>query len=397
MTSQVHERERHVALALLVRRHLIRYEKQIKAAYAALATEPLATEPLASEPPASKPSASKPLASKPLASKPLKVAGSTKRSKPKPKPKQHGTRTSTALAKLIGLPLYKSSAKAKPEAAKYLFEFLKSAGPEYFDVIFQYFKNNVITPDYRAEAPPYIRMAIYEVFDAPLSGSLTSQSAAGIAANSILEGPLWQKQEHARHAPHAVIASIEETVPQLAAKAKLFEGTWNVVRFSHHGKRVVRLAMEVKWHEGSRATFRLYYRTRGMTVSRSKDKYVVIGSLIVLRGGQHIMFLGHEEAREGQPEPDGYPITIICPTRIARDGPFIGIVQRRHDDGKVFAIKAQFVRDASKIDELFADNRVGSFESEREISTMGNDIRGFYGLLAELERSKDDVRSGLVL
>jgi hypothetical protein len=358
MTSQHRERERQVALALLVRRHLIRYEKEIKAAFAKFAAGQ------------------------------SQGAGSVKR--PKAKPRHHGTRTSTALAKLIGLPSYESRGKSKPEAAKYLFEFLKNAGPDYFDVIYQYFKNNVITPDYRAEAPPYIRMAIYEVFDAPMSGTSVTEDMG-------IEPPLKQLHEHARHAPHAVIASIEETVPQLVARAKLFEGTWNVIRYSHHGRRVVRLALEVKWHEDSRPTFTLYYRTRGMTVSRSKDKYVVIGSLIVLKGGQHVMFLGHEEAREGQPEPDGYPVTIICPTRIARDGPFIGIVQRRHDDGKVFAIKAQFIRDKDNIDQLFADDRVGSFESEREIQTMGNDIRGFHGLLAELERSKDDLRGGLVL
>jgi hypothetical protein len=352
MTKPNPQRERQVALALLVRRHLIGYENEIKAAYARFLNDPSQGKPATA------------------------------------KAKRNGARTSTALAKLIGLPPYHSPGKAKPEAAKHLFEFMKNAGSEHFDLILQYFKNHVITPDYRAEAPPYIRMAIYEVFDAP------SSNKAGKVA---LEGQLKRLQDEARYAPHAVIAAIEETVPQLTARAKLFEGTWNVIRFAHHGRRVVRIAMEIKCHENSRPTFTLYFRTRGMTLSKSKDKYVTIGSLIVLKGGQHVMFIGHEEVREGQPEPDGYPVTIICPTRIARDGPFFGLVQRRHDDGKVFAIKAQFVRDDSKIDELLADNRVGSFESEREISTMGNDIRGFFGLLDELRRFPDDLTGGLVL
>jgi hypothetical protein len=154
----------------------------------------------------------------------------------------------------------------------------------------------------------------------------------------------------------------------------------------------------LKCSDEGRPTFKLYFRTHGMTVSKSKDKYVTRGSLIVLKGGQHVMFLGQEEAHEGQLEPDGYPITIICPTKISRDGPFIGLVQRRHDDGKIFAIKAQFVRAKGRsIDELVAANRVGSFERQDEISEMAADIPGFEALLAELRRAPDDVKGGLVL
>ncbi len=68
------------------------------------------------------------------------------------------------------------------------------------------------------------------------------------------------------------------------------------------------------------------------------------------------MFWGHEEPLNGVASPDGYPVSITCPMRITRNGPFMGLVQRRHDDGKIFAVKAQFARENTRtIDELLAD------------------------------------------
>ena len=364
MKKRDHQREQRIALALLVRRHLIRYEDEIKAAHAKRAGEQSARDAS------------------------LKVIAA------KAVPKRHGVKTSTALATLIGLAPYDNPGKGKPEPAKYLFDFLQSAGPEHSLKIYDYFKAYVITPDYRSEAPPYVQMAIHEVFDKPWLDAVVNDNNGDVA----LDGALKEALDRARHAPHAVITSIEETVPQLTSRTKLFEGTWNAIRYAHHGRRVVRLAMEVKCSEEGRPTFTLYFRTHGMTVSKSKDKYVTRGSLIVLKGGQHVMFFGQEEAHEGQVEPDGYPLTIICPTKISRDGPFIGLVQRRHDDGKIFAIKAQFVRAKGKsIDDLVADNRVGSFEREDDITRMASDIPGFQGLLSELQRTPDDAKGGLVL
>lgn len=360
MKKRDDQREQRIALALLVRRHLIGYEDEIKAAHAKRA--------------AAAPSGQK-------------VSGQAV-------PKRHGVKTSTALATLIGLDPYDNPGKGKPEPAKHLFDFLQSAGPEHSQKIYDYFKAYVITPDYRSEAPPYVQMAIHEVFDKPWLGAIDTDTDDVVT----LDGALKEALDRARHAPHAVITSIEETVPQLTSRTKLFEGTWNAIRYAHHGRRVVRLAMEVTCSDEGRPTFTLYFRTHGMTVSKSKDKYITRGSLIVLKGGQHVMFLGQEEAHEGQLEPDGYPLTIICPTKISRDGPFIGLVQRRHDDGKIFAIKAQFVRAKGKsIDDLVTDNKVGSFERDDDIARMASDIPGFQGLLAELQRPPDDVKGGLVL
>lgn len=359
------QREQRIALALLVRRHLIRYEDEIKAALAKRDADEIAAA---------------------TSRKPVTANAGVKR---------HGVKTSTALAKLIRLDAYDNPGKGKPEPAKYLFDFLQSAGPEHSQKIYDYFKADVITSDYRAEAPPYVQMAIHEVFDKPWLDAVVANDNNGDVA---LDGALREALDRARHAPHAVITSIEETVPQLTSRTKLFEGTWNAIRYAHHGRRVVRLAMEVKCSDEGRPTFTLYFRTHGMTVSKSPEKYVTRGSLIVLKGGQHVMFFGQEEAHEGQVEPDGYPLTIICPTKISRDGPFIGLVQRRHDDGKIFAIKAQFVRAKGKsIDDLVADNKVGSFEREDDITRMASDIPGFQGLLSELQRTPDDVKGGLVL
>ncbi len=368
MSKRDGQREQRIALALLVRRHLIRYEAEIKAAYAKHANAEAA-----------------------------KVA-SRKKTTTKTASKRHGVKTSSALAKLIGLPPYTNPGKGTPEPARHLFVFLQSAGPEYSKQIFEYFKAHVITADYRAEAPPYVQMAIHEVFDRPWLDSSSAGATKDGEVVEVVDGELRDALERARHAPHTVITSIEETVPQLTSRTKLFEGTWNAIRYAHHGRRVVRLAMEVKCNDQGRPTFTLYFRTHGMTVSNSKDKYITRGSLIVLKGGQHVMFLGQEEAHEGQLEPDGYPLTIICPTKISRDGPFIGLVQRRHDDGKIFAIKAQFVRAKGKsIDDLVTDNRVGSFERDDDIARMASDIPGFQGLLSELQRTPDDVKGGLVL
>jgi hypothetical protein len=177
--------------------------------------------------------------------------------------------------------------------------------------------------------------------------------------------------------------------------AKFFEGTWNVIRYAHHGKR---LAMEVTCTPSGRATFKLYFRTRGLTASKSPAKYVTRGSLIVLKGGQHVMFLGQEETRQDRRRPHDYPVIFICPTRISRDGPFIGLVMRRHDDGKIFSIKAHFLpADGCSMDDLLADNKIGSFEPGKEVDAMASDISGFQDLLSELERKPDDVRGGLVL
>ena len=352
-TARDADRERRVALALLVRRHMIEYSGDIRSAY------------MATVDPAMRPA--------------------------------RGVKVSTALAKLIGLPAYHNVNKGKPEPAKHLLDFVQSAGPAHYAKILEYFREHVITPHYRAMAPAYIQMAIYEVFDTPCADGADAWSVQTANGHIPIDAHLKQRQERARYAPQSVIAAIEETVPQLIARAKLFAGTWNIIRYAHHGKRVVRLVMEVTCHEDGRLTFKLYFRTRGMTLANSKDKYVTRGSLIVLKGGQHVMFLGQEETHEGLMEPDGYPITITCPTRISRDGPFMGLVQRRHDDGKIFAIKAQFVRAARSIDEIFAAGRVGSFETDAEIARMAKDIPGFDGLLAELRRSPDDVTGGLVL
>lgn len=108
-------------------------------------------------------------------------------------------------------------------------------------------------------------------------------------------------------------------------------------------------------------------------------------------------FFGHEETQDGGILPDGYQVTITCQTRISRDGPFMGLVQRRHDDGNIFAIKAQFVRaNGRSIEEVLAD-KVGSYERPEDIARMSEDIPGFQALMSELRRSADDVSGGLML
>ena len=84
MKKRDHQREQRIALALLVRRHLIRYEDEIKAAYAKRAGEQSARE------------------------------ASLKAIAAKTVPKRHGVKTSTALATLIGLAPYDNPGKGKP-------------------------------------------------------------------------------------------------------------------------------------------------------------------------------------------------------------------------------------------------------------------------------------------
>lgn len=243
------EREQRVALALLVRRHLIEYGDEIKRAYYKKHPKPAAKD------------------------------------EPQTEAKTHGTKASTALAKLIGLDAYPNPGKGKPEPAKHLFDFVQSAGPEHFAKIWCYFTTHVITPDYRAEAPPYIQMAIHEVFDVPLTAELAEELGHIGTGAASMDPTLQTALDQARYAPHAVIAAIEDRSADASECAKFFEGTWNVIRYAHHGKRVVRLAMEVTCTPSGRATFKLYFRTRGLTASKSPAKYVTRGSLIVLKGG----------------------------------------------------------------------------------------------------------------
>lgn len=94
---------------------------------------------------------------------------------------------------------------------------------------------------------------------------------------------------------------------------------------------------------------------------------------------------------------DGFPVSIVCPMRITRDGPFFGLVQRRHDDGTIFSIKAQFVRENDrKIDQLLAE-KVGSYESKEDIVKMSDDIEGYEAIMSDLRRSAEDDRGGLNL
>lgn len=352
--EQDNEREVRVALALLVRRHMIECGPQILAAFM------------------------------------------EKEITHKTQTHDRGVKTSTALAKLMGLPAYHNVTKGKPEPAKHLLDFLQGAGPAHCDPIYNYFKDHVITPEYRAVAPAYIQMAIHQVFDTNAIGNSRDPNASKATKDPQIV-LLREAAQQARYAPHAVISAIEETHLQFLERAKAFVGRWNVLRYAHHGKRVVRLAMEVTSHEAGRLTFKIYFRTHGMTVSKSRDVYITRGSLIVLKGGQHVMLWGHEETQDGGILPDGYPVSIICPTRITRDGPFMGLVQRRHDDGKIFAIKAQFVRESKRsIEELLAD-KVGSYQRPEDIARMSEDIEGFEALMSELRRSPDDTSGGLTL
>lgn len=308
-----------------------------------------------------------------------------------------GTKASTALATMIDLPAYLNSKKGKPEPAKHLHDFMQSAGPAHYDKVFAYFRDHVITPDYRAAAPAYIQMAIHQVFDMPGPTAGTSHGLTLKEVEPTLDEEVSAEHEQALSSPHAVIAAIEETLRHFIERAISFVGVWNVLRYAHHGRRVVRLAMEVTRHSSGRLTFRLYFRTHGMTVSKSREVYVTRGSLIVLKGGQHVKFLGYEEPLHAGGDVDSYPVSITCPTRITRDGPFTGLVERRHDDGKIFAIKAQFIREKTRtIEELLAD-KVGSYEGPDDIARMADDITGFEALMADLRRSANDDRGGLVL
>lgn len=345
MKMRDHQRERRVALALLIRRHLIVYKDDIKTAYE------------------------------------TQLAANTPPDKHAP---QQATKSSTALAKLIGLDPYPNAGKGKPEPAKYLLDFVQSAGPEHFEKIARYFRDHVITAEYRSEAPPYIQMAIHEVFDVEAELEPVAQ--------------LRSAYEQARYAPHVILAALEETQPDYAMLGSHFEGVWNIIRYSHNGKRVVRLAATVTTSGTGRPIFNLFFRPYGLTVTSSETVFRTCGSVIVLKGGQHVMFFGHEVGQNPHIVPNRFATTIICPTRVARDGPFIGLMQQRHDDGKIFSIKAQFVRARDVLTEqLIGQGKVGSFESEREIAAMGDDIPGLDGLLAELRRSPDDVKGGLVL
>jgi hypothetical protein len=259
-------------------------------------------------------------------------------------------------------------------------------------VIFNYFRDHVVTPLYRTAAPLYIQMAIHEVFD-------QLQGAQGVTDTELprtIDAALAAARDQVLYSPHAIISAIEETDAKLRLRAAKFKGVWNVIRFAHHGERVVRLAMEVT-HDGvGRPLFKLYFRTRGMTLTQSQDTYTTQGSVIVLRGGAHVMFFGREEHAAQQEVKDDYPVTITCGS--APETPFVGLVQRRHGDGPVFATRAQFIRERTRtIDQLLAQGKVGSFEGDKEIAAMGADIPGLLGLLDQLERKEGDERAGLLL
>ena len=179
------------ALAAIVSRHTKLYARQIVSSYYAKVSE-LTTDPVEKR----------------------STGPSVKQNEP-----THGVKVSTALAKLIGLPAYHNEKKGKPEPAKHLIDFIQNAGPAHFDKILSYFRDQVITPEYRAAAPTWIKMAIYQVFDMPASFIGASDSFALDA----LVGPHYEtlsgEREQALCSPHAVIAASEETLPQFTERA----------------------------------------------------------------------------------------------------------------------------------------------------------------------------------
>ncbi len=103
MKKQNLNREQRIALALIVRRHLIRYKDEIRMEHAAWEEQ----HALA-------------------AGEGIFELAEARKSRP-------GVKASTALAQLIGLPPYPNANKGKPEHAKYLLDFLNSAGPAHVD------------------------------------------------------------------------------------------------------------------------------------------------------------------------------------------------------------------------------------------------------------------------
>lgn len=361
------ERTRRVALALLLRRHLLEYPDEIKAAYL-------------------KAKADGALPERNVSRKRRRGAASAKK---KGTAKVNGVKASTALAQLIGYDDYDNDTTGKPEAARHLFEFMQSGASEHYQKAYDYFAT-VVTPDYRAKAPLYVQLAIYEVFERPPE----NDGAQAVAP----EEPAYVS--HHRRSPPALISSIEETLPRFTRRAQVFDGTWNVIRYSHTGHRVVRLALQVEQNGFGRRVFKLYFRTREMTTGSDQTaRFTTHGSLIVLKGGDYVFFFGQEEAQPGDATPDGYPLSIICPTRIVSNGPFIGLVKRRHDEGVVFAIKAQFIRaeEGATLDKLLGQKRIGSWETEQEIAENMADIPNWKTLLEQLTRDPQDRRGGLVL
>lgn len=239
--------------------------------------------------------------------------------------------------------------------------------------IFHGFCTTILTPQYRTDVPPYIQLAINTAFGETLPPASPSSM------------------------PINVIARIQDyNTDRLDQLSRVFQGTWDIVRYSHHGERVVRGAMDVRPPMAglSLPTFTIYFRTNHLTETKSETVYKTEGSLFVLAHSIHVCFLGCEDA--------GYPLTIIAPLKDDHDEPFWGLVQRRHHGAKVvFAIKAHFSRAAvgTTIDTLKNERKIGSWSDADTdaMATMRGDIPGLDNILAKLRDYLPRGRGGIIL
>jgi len=273
--------------------------------------------------------------------------------------------TSTDLSRKFGLPVYIGA--RKKETAHELNQFMQKANPVHSIKIRDGFAK-LLNDEYRKDTPVYIKHAIHVVYDrGPNRSQITSS-------------------------PHNVISGIRDPTPGAGrAVSELLSGVWNVVRYAHHGERVVRAAMVIEEANDENGhdlpTFTIHFRTFVMTGTPAK--LVVTGSIIPLRRGEHLMFLGQEGT--------DYPLTIMVPKVLDKNTPFIGLVQRRHHErGAVFAIKAYFCRaDVSSIDEL--SPRIGSWVEEEALKEILADIPNIPRILRSLQISPPNIRAGLIL
>ena len=220
-----------------------------------------------------------------------------------------------------------------------------------------------------AAAPAYIRVAVRELF---------------FGAHAF--DPVT------RYSPTGIINFIEEHDEKHVDKIDDFAGIWHVIRYSSDGTRVLRLALRVRKQETLHWRFRIYYRTFDMmAVEKPRPLLQTRGSLILLRGGDHVLFAGQEESRERNGNPEGYPLFITASTLQAKRLPFLGLVQRRDADAQVFAIRAAFhPADEPDIDDL--RDKIGSWDENIAIEEIKPDIPDILTVLQRLVRPESDNR-----
>lgn len=248
------------------------------------------------------------------------------------------------------------------------------------------FKTHILNAEYCSALPLYVLHAVHEVFpDLAMNGFDREKLATSARRTS----PLLFINRFAVYDKKRIVALTQA-----------FEGLWNVIRYSHHGKRVVRAALSVSEPDPDTTThpfptFTIHFRTNMITGDKETSPYANDGCLLPLESQRHMMFMGVEDT--------DHPLTIACKMRKMPAGKiparFEGIVQRHHtDDNVFFAMPVAFIR-ASKvpIKDVPLD-KIGSWDEASAIEQMRADIPDIETILERLRRRRaNDGRAGLIV